>query len=64
MRIQDIFRSIMKKEHMSQGELARRLGVSKQAVSTMMHNRDIKLFTVLSVLDVLGYDFKIEKSKR
>lgn len=64
MRMQDIFKDILEKEGISQGELARRLGVTKQAVSVMMHNKDIKLFTVLSVLDVLGYDFKIVKSKR
>ena len=64
MRIQDIFREIMQREGISQGELARQLGVSRQAISAMMHNKDIKLFTVLSVLDVLGYDFKIIKSKR
>ena len=64
MRIQDIFREIMQREGISQGERARQLGVSRQAVSAMMHNKDIKLFTVLSVLDVMGYDFKIIKSKR
>lgn len=62
MTIQKILCRIIKNEGITQNELARRLGISKQAVSCMLHKgNDMHLSTVITLLDKLGYTFNIEK---
>ena len=59
MSIQDIIKDIMQKESVTQNELAKKMGVSRQSVSDMLHGNDMKVSTVLQVLRILGYTFKI-----
>ena len=61
MTIQEIVLDIMRKEGVTQSELAKRLGVSRQSVSDMLHGADMKVSTVVRVLSVLGYVFRIER---
>ena len=59
MTIQHILLDIMKKEKVTNIELAKRLGVSRQAVQQMLKGDDMKISTVVVILSTLGYVFKI-----
>ena len=59
MTIQQILLDIMKKEKVTNVELAKRLGVSRQAVQQMLKGDDMKISTVVVILSTLGYVFKI-----
>jgi len=61
--IQEILEIIMQKEKISQYRLAKRVGVSKQAISQMLKAKDIKMSLLLSILEVMGYEFVIRKVK-
>lgn len=61
MKIQTILIDIMQHEGITQSELADKLDISKQAMSKMLKGNDMRLSTVLSILDILGYSFSIEK---
>ncbi len=61
MNIQGIIADIMDYEGVTQYELAKKLHVSRQAVSQMINSNDIKISTVLNILDALGYTFRIVK---
>lgn len=59
MTIQQILLDIMKKEKVTNIELAKRLGVSRQAIQQMLKGDDMKISTVVVILSTLGYVFKI-----
>jgi len=61
MTAQEIIMDIMRNEGVTQTELAKKMGVSRQNVSNMLHGDDMKVSTVLHVLRILGYSFKIER---
>ena len=61
MNIQGIIADIMSYEGVTQIELAKRINVSRQAISQMINSKDMKISTVLTILDALGYTFKIVK---
>ena len=61
MTIQQILLDIMKKEKVTNVELAKQLGVSRQAVQQMLKGDDMKISTVVVILSILGYEFKIVK---
>ena len=62
MYIQDIIKKIMRDEGISQIKLAKLLGVSKQAVSKMLKSDDMKISTVIMILTVMGYTFRVVKA--
>lgn len=64
MKIQNVLLDIMQKEGVSQSDLAERMNISRQAMSQMLKGKDMRLSSVLSVLEILGYSFTIEKEKR
>ena len=64
MSIQEIIKSIMQNECVTQKELAEALGVTKQAVSCMLNGDDMKMSTVQNIVTALGYCIKIEKVKK
>ena len=64
MSIQEIIKSIMQDECVTQKELAETLGVTKQAVSCMLNGDDMKMSTVQNIFTALGYCIKIEKVKK
>ena len=61
MSIQEIILDIMEQEGITKNELAKRLGISRQAVSQMLSQDDMKMSTVVTILFELGYVFNIEK---
>ena len=55
----------MRDEGVTQNQLAKKMKVSRQAVSEMLRgDGDMKLSTVLFILETLGYKFNIEKEER
>lgn len=62
MTIQGIIKDIMQREAVNQSELARRLGISRQSVSDMLHGQDMRISTVVQILTALGYEFRIERA--
>ena len=64
MKMQSILIDIMQREGITQSELADKLDISRQAMSKMLKGNDMKLSTVLSILEILGYSFMIEKDGR
>lgn len=64
MTIQTILLDIMQQESITQSELAEKMNISRQAMHHMLKGNDMRLSTVLSILDILGYDFKIEKVRK
>lgn len=64
MKIQNVLLDIMQKEGVSQSDLAERMNISRQAMSQMLKGKDMRLSSVLSILEILGYSFTIEKEKR
>ena len=64
MKIQNVLIDIMQKEGVSQSDLADRMHISRQAMSQMLKGKDMRLSSVLSILEILGYNFIIEKEKR
>ena len=61
LSIQEIILDIMEQEGITKNELAKRLGISRQAVSQMLSQDDMKMSTVVTILFELGYVFNIEK---
>ena len=64
MTIQQIIQDILLKEKMTQYQLAKRIGVSKQAVSQLLKANDASFMRVLQILEALGYEFVIRKEKK
>lgn len=65
MLIRDVLVNIMHDEGFTQNDVAKRLKISRQAMSQMLHgDNDIRLSNLIDILDVLGYSFKIVKRKR
>lgn len=64
MTIQQIITDILLKEKMTQYQLAKRIGVSKQAVSQLLKANDASFMRVLQILEALGYEFVIRKEKK
>ena len=64
MKIQNVLLDIMQKEGVSQSDLAERMNISRQAMSQMLKGKDMRLSSVLSILEILGYSFTIEKEKK
>lgn len=64
MTIQQIISDILLKEKMTQYQLAKRIGVSKQAVSQLLKANDASFMRVLQILEALGYEFVIRKEKK
>lgn len=64
MTIQSILLDIMQREGITQSELADKMNISRQAMHHMLKGTDMRLSTVLSILEILGYDFNIEKAKK
>lgn len=64
MTIQSILLDIMGREGITQSELAEKMDISRQAMHHMLKGTDMRLSTVLSILEILGYDFNIEKAKK
>lgn len=63
MTIPKIIRTILEQEGISQTEMGRRLGLSKQAVNNLLSREDMRMSTVLHILHAIGYDFIIEKRR-
>ena len=63
MIISAIIKQILKQENIPQSELARRLGVSRQAVNIMLNNDNMTMNTAVKMIHAVGYDFYIEKRR-
>ena len=62
MLIQNILKNIIRDEGITQNQLAKKLKISRQAVSEMLRSDgDMKISTVLYILETLGYTFQITK---
>ena len=61
MEVNKIIADIMNKECISQKQLADRIGVSRQAVSQMVNGNDMRVSTLLTILNVLGYTIQVVK---
>lgn len=64
MTMQQIILDILHEKGMNQNDLARKMKVTRQAVHNMLHNDDIRMSTVITVLNLLGYRFEIKEIKR
>ena len=64
MTMQEIILDILHEKGMNQNDLAREMKVTRQAVHNMLHNDDIRMSTVITVLNLLGYRFEIKEIKR
>lgn len=64
MTMQEIIIDILHEKGMNQNDLARKMKVTRQAVHNMLHNDDIRMSTVITVLNLLGYRFEIKEIKR
>lgn len=63
MTIPQIIQTILEQEGITQTEVGRRIGKSKQAVNNMLARDDMRMSTVLHILHAIGYDFIIEKRR-
>lgn len=63
MTIPQIIETILKQEGISQTEVGRRLGISRQAVNKIFAQEDMRMSTVLHILHAVGYDFIVEKRR-
>lgn len=61
MTIQKIIIDIMDQEGITQNELAKKMNISRQAISQMLNSKDMKISTVILILTYLGYTFRICK---
>lgn len=61
MSIIEIIKDIMKNEGITQVELAKKMGCSKQAINNIFKQKDMKISTVVMILYELGYCFEIKK---
>ena len=64
MTIPEIVKDIIKEEHITQTHLAKKLGVSKQMVSHIMKQQDMRINTVVKILHAIGYDIFIQKRRK
>ena len=55
MTIHDIIKDIMKNEGVTQTQLAKKVGVTKQAISHFLNGNDVRLSVVVNILSVLGF---------
>lgn len=62
MTIQSIILDIMEDERVTQNELSRKMGITRQALNQMLHSNDMKVSTMVMILTYLGYTFKIRKA--
>lgn len=63
MTIHDIIKDIMKNEGVTQTQLAKKVGVTKQAISHFLNGNDVRLSVVVNILSVLGYQYVIQKNR-
>lgn len=63
MTMQQIILDILQRKRMSKAELAKALNTSKQNVGQILKNDDIRVSTVLTILDILGYEFVIRRKR-
>lgn len=61
MDVNRIVADIINREGISQKQLADRVGVSRQAISQMVNGNDMKVSTLLAILNVLGYSIQVVK---
>lgn len=62
MTIQNIILDIMENESVTQNELSKKMGITRQALNQMLHSKDMKVSTMVMILTYLGYTFKIRKA--
>lgn len=62
MTIHEIIKDIMKNEGVTQTQLAKKVGVTKQAISHFLNGNDVRLSVVVNILSVLGYQYVIKKN--
>ena len=63
MTVPDIVKQILKQEGITQNQLAKQLGVSRQAVFNMLNKDNVTVTSVVKILHAVGYDFIIEKRR-
>ena len=63
MTIPEIVKTILKQEGVTHKQLADKLGVSRQFVSHVMKQEDMRINTVVRILHAVGYEFIIEKRR-
>jgi transcriptional regulator with XRE-family HTH domain len=63
MTIHEIIKDIMKNEGVTQTQLAKKVGVTKQAISHFLNGNDVRLSVVVNILSVLGYQYVIQKNR-
>ena len=63
MTMVDILNKVIEQEGLTKTELAKRMGISRQALSKMMKQQDIRVSTVIKIIRPLGYEFIIEKRR-
>lgn len=63
MEMQEIILDIMQKEGVSKAQLAKAIGVTRQAMSQMLTAGDMKLSTVTAILSALGYEIIVDKKE-
>lgn len=64
MTVQQIIRDILHEKGMNQNDLARAMNVSRQAVHNILKGDDIRMSTVITMLNLLGYRFEIKEIKK
>lgn len=52
----------MEDERITQNELSKKMGITRQALNQMLHSNDMKVSTMVMILTYLGYTFKIRKA--
>ena len=63
MSINGIIADIMEREGVSQVELAKRIGITRQSMHAILKGDDMRVSTVIKIIRPLGYEFIIEKRR-
>ena len=61
MSVNKIIIDIMDRESITQKQLSDKLHISRQAVSQMVKGKDMRVSTLLTILNVLGYTIQVIK---
>jgi DNA-binding Xre family transcriptional regulator len=64
MNIVKEIKKLMLEEDISQAELAARLDVTQQNVSSKFKRNDLRISEIASICNALGYEFKISFIKK